>query len=264
MPTGTSSFLFLTLLTFYGSLFQSHDAKIRDILDRIASKYSIELTYSQAPLSSWEDGVTWRTLHEGDFKAFGSYLKLFDQEFNKYPAEFVHRTNLKKIVFVKRLTVSSQERAALPDYYKEILYLDIYVGDFDTTYQKHVIHHEFYHMIEQEFNGDAYDKDTLWSALNPPDFRYGAGGSNARSSNMFPLTHPRTGFINLYSASGLEEEKAEIFAVLFLPEEHAKVSAWMQKDQILANKVNAMKKSLLEKSGGLMNDNFWKRVVPSP
>ena len=226
-------------------------------LSALQKKFGVEFSTVNIPVSTWGGSVKWKTLEDSDSAALKRFTGIFNQEFGKYPVAFIKRSSLKHVGFVKRLTVFSQKRSAMPDYFKKVLYLDIYVGDHDSTYQKHVIHHEFYHMVEQEFNGNAYYKDPAWSALNDPAFQYGTGGENARGSNMYPLTHPEDGFINLYSRSGLEEDKAELYATLFIPEEASKVNTWVVEDFILRKKVNLLKNFLQEKGTSDFNDTFW-------
>ena len=252
-PCKIISCLFLSLACAGVSIAQPSD----DRLLALQKKFGVEFSAVHIPVSTWGDSVQWRALEDTDSPALKRFAGLFSQEFSKYPVSFIKRSNLKNVVFVKKLTVFSQKRSAMPDYFKEVLYLDIYVGDYDSTYQKHIIHHEFYHMVEQEFNGNAYYKDPAWSALNAPGFQYGTGGKNARGSSMYPLTHPEDGFINLYSMSGLEEDKAELYATFFIPEEASKVNGWASEDRILKKKVDFMKTFLQEKGAPEFNDAFW-------
>jgi len=221
----------------------SDSKSLNSVLEK---KYGISLKYKNIPDSTWPD-LKYENLADDD-SFLPKYLEIFNSEFNKYSQEFIKITNLKTVAFVKKLTVEGQERAAAPDYYKEILFLDIYLGNYDEQYQRHVIHHEFYHMIEEQLNGNAYYKDPNWAAFNPTDFSYGNGGKYERGDNAFPLTHPKPGFINIYSQSALEEDKAEIYATLFIKDEGDKVAKWIKEgDSILENKVNYMK-TFLEKN----------------
>jgi hypothetical protein len=254
MISSRSAFGLTFLLVWVGSSLAQHSD---DRFSALQKKFGVEFSTVNIPVSTWGDSVQWRALEDTDSPALKRFAGLFSQEFSKYPVSFIKRSNLKLVVFVKKLTVFSQKRSAMPDYFKEVLYMDIYVGDYDSTYQKHIIHHEFYHMVEQEFNGNAYYKDPAWSTLNAPGFQYGTGGKNARGSSMYPLTHPEAGFINLYSASGLEEDKAELYASLFIPEEASRVDGWAKDDFILRKKVGFLKAFLQEKGGGDFDDAFW-------
>ena len=210
------------------------DSLITDMYD----SYGVTIEVVNPSSTSWSTSViSFDPLSENDYAELEKYVHLFRSEFFKYPKKFIINTNLKKVVFVKNLINQSVSVAAMPDYYKENLYMDIFVGNYDKTYQRHVVHHEFYHMIEEQFNGNAYYKDPIWAKMNDPSFQYGNGGINARSSDLEPVNHPQQGFISGYSMSGLEEDKAEIYAGLMTTEEKDKLRKWAKSDKILAAKI---------------------------
>jgi hypothetical protein len=239
-------FLILLLSSFYSlakeHLEQSYEEKIQQILEELQKDYSITFLYQEVPTSSWYEDVTANIAEEKDFEDLLKYLRLFEKEWRKYSKNYVLKTNVKQVAFVKNLAYAGQSRAALPDAYKEILYYDFLVGNYDSTYQKHVVHHEYYHMIEEQFNGSQYYKDPIWNSFNEKDFVYGKGGAYARGGDQYPLTHPLEGFMNLYSTSGLEEDKAEVYAYIFVEEEFEIVKDYLSNDAILRKKVKYMKK----------------------
>jgi hypothetical protein len=220
---------------------QDFEYKIQEILEGLQEDYAILFLYQEVPISSCYEDVTANIAEKEDFENLLKYLQLFEKEWRKYSKNYTFNTNVKQIAFVKNLAYAGQTRAAIPDAYKEILYYDFLVGNYDSTYQKHVVHHEYYHMIEEQFNGSQYYKDAKWASFNNPKFQYGMGGAYARGSDQYPITHPLDGFMNLYSISGLEEDKAEVYAFLFVKEEYEKVKEWLDKDVILSKKVNYMK-----------------------
>ena len=226
-------------------------------LQALAKKYHIQIKNQNPPKASWP-GVSYTALKAADINSSQgkAYQQLFVKEFNKYPIELIKVADLKQVAIVKNLKYSSQERSALPDFLQEILYLDAFAGSNNPLYQRHVVHHEFYHLLEEEVYGNVYFKDPEWGALNPDDFRYGDGGANARTGPQYDLTHPEPGFINLYSTSGLEEDKAEIFAALMVPEERKLISAWAQSDPVLKAKIQKMKNFLKAKVPA-MNNTYW-------
>jgi hypothetical protein len=175
-----------------------------------------------------------------DNKQLDLYRKILAAELGKYPMPLLQKSKLKAIAIVKNLSVAGQRRSAMPDYENEVLYLDFIRGGHAPVYQAHTIHHEFFHLLEQELNGSAYFKDPEWAKLNPKDFKYGNGGKQQRESDNFGLVHPRLGFINRYSMSGLEEDKAEIYAALFIPSERKKINAMASKDSYLTAKISIM------------------------
>jgi hypothetical protein len=208
------------------------------LLTDLQNTYGLCLEIIDPSGTSWSaDLVHFEKLEKQDHKEMEKYCQLFRSEFFKYPKEFIAFTKLQRIILVKDLYNQGVPVAAMPDYYKENLYIDIYVGNYDPLYQRHVIHHEFYHMIEEQFNGNPYYVDPEWNKFNDPAFKYGTGGINNRTEEMRPITHPLPGFISLYSATGLEEDKAEIFAALMTSEEREMIMPWTKDDLILKNKI---------------------------
>ena len=194
------------------------------------------------PPASWK--VRCDAPVRADKKQLDLYRKILAAELGKYPMPLLQKSKLKGIAIVKNLSVAGQRRAAMPDYENEILYLDFQRGAHNPAYQAHVIHHEFFHLLEQELNGSAYFKDPEWAKLNPKNFRYGKGGNKQRGNDNFALVHPQSGFINRYSTSALEEDKAEIYAALFIPGERKKINAMAAKDTHLAAKIKMMRRIL--------------------
>lgn len=228
-------------------------------LEQLAKRYQIDLRWHQPPTSSWEI-VHFRALSQDELKSeiVQAYLGYFNSEFSKYPLDLIQSSHLKSVAFVTDLKVNGQRRAAMPDYFKEILYLDPFVGVKNPVYQRHVIHHEFFHLLEEQWNGNAYYLDPNWAKLNPASFNYGTGGVNAQTGNVTALLHPQAGFINGYSMSGMIEDRAEIFAALLIPEEAAKLKAWRQQDTYLNQKINYLQ-SFLAKHAPSMDAAYWKQ-----
>lgn len=170
------------------------------------------------------------------------YLPLFAEEFQKLPAALVQLSALKTVAFVRHLAIASQPRAAVPDYHHEVLYYDI--SKRHDAYLRHVVHHEFYHMLEQQLYGSAYYQDPDWLALNPAGFRYGKGGSTTREAAAATFSHPAPGFINSYAMSGIEEDKAEIWTVIWARDSWQQVSPMFAKDAVLAAKLRLLLQQL--------------------
>lgn len=213
-------------------------------MDRIPTPYWKEVSF--VPLSAVER----------ESREIQTYLEIFKSEFGKYPAGLIALADLKKVAIVKELYYYKQDRAALPDFVNEVLYLDAWKGKSSEVYQRHVIHHEFYHLLEEEVFDDPYYKDSQWAAFNAPSFNYGKGGAYARTGDQYSLSHPQQGFINLYSMSGLEEDKADIFAALMVPQEAALLANWVKTDPILRQKVAYMK-AFLAKHVPEIDAEFW-------
>ena len=205
------------------------------------------------PPANWK--VRFNASVPADKKQLDRYRKILSRELEKYPNSLIQKSKLKGIAIVKNLSVAGQRRAAMPDYENEILYLDFQRGAHNPAYQAHVIHHEFFHLLEQELNGSAYFKDPEWAKLNPKNFKYGKGGKEQRGNDNFALVHPQSGFINRYSTSALEEDKAEIYAALFISAERKKITAMAANDTHLAAKIKMMLTILLSIDPALPGKN---------
>jgi hypothetical protein len=185
------------------------------------------------------------------------YESLFAEEFGLYPADVIRRAGLERVVLCKELSYSGQARGAIPDFGSNTLYLDAMRGAWDPTYLRKVIHHDFFHMIDYRDDGSLYsDKD--WESLNLHSFHYSNGGANAQGdSQSSVLTDRYPGFLNSYSKTGVEEDKAEVFANLMVEPNY--VERRIRTDSVLRAKVAAIKRMMLQFSPDA-DDHFWTRV----
>lgn len=202
----------------------------------------VHFTISTAHLTASPWDLRYQPVKARQQAELQQYLPLFAAEFQKMPAALVQLSALKTVAFVRQLAIASQPRAAVPDYHHEVLYYDI--RPQPPAYLRHVVHHEFYHMLEQQLYGSAYYQDPDWLALNPADFRYGNGGASSRDSSAAAFSHPAPGFINGYAMSGIEEDKAEIWTVIWASDSWQQVSQMFAKDQILAAKLRLLVQQL--------------------
>ena len=202
-----------------------------------AEKYGIKFT-TAAPA---ETSIRHEPLTRGDEAHLRLYLRIFREEFGKYPPPFVRATGLKSIVLVQEIKVGDDARGAVPDFPNHAVWHDPYKGQHDEMYQRHVIHHEFFHLADHALQGSVYKTDPYWASLNRPDFRYGGGGHTARTSDQFGVTNREPGFVNRYSTSGLEEDRAEIFASMWIPMEANLLEQRSRSDAILRGKIHRMR-----------------------
>ena len=166
-------------------------------------------------------------------------------------------TKLKRIVICEDLSFDGQRRSAVPDFEHLTLYLDAKRGDYHPVYQRKVIHHEFFHLVDFADDGKVYE-DPNWNSLNSADFRYGAGGKNSQdNASTSVLTNLYPGFLNHYSTTGIEEDKAEIFANLMVEPQY--ISTHAKSDSVLGKKVESLK-ALLIRFCPEVNTDFWKKL----
>jgi len=189
-----------------------------------------------------------------------AYLSILVKEFAVYPPAFVRRAKLKRIIVCEQLAYDDQRRAAVPDFEHGTLYLDWQSGARDRHYQRAVMHHEFFHMVDYQDDGLVYE-DKAWQQLNAAGFHYGPGGAavqdDARQSDF---RRPTAGFLTHYSTAGVEEDKAELFAHLIVSPQQ--VAAAVEQDARLDSKVLHLKASLRSFCED-MDAAFWKRVNTS-
>lgn len=223
---------------------RTSDDTINTILQELQLKYNICISFFNAP-SSYYSGHKFDQLGESDLKRLKNYLEIFEVEFNKYPIEFIRNTNLKEVAIVKNNSVDTQSRAAVPDFKNEILFYDINAVDISEDYAKYVLHHEFYHMIEEEFQGDVYFQDPEWNKLNPQTFSYGKSGADC---NVNGTPKRITGFVSGYAMCALEEDKAETFSYIMESNLSVSLEIYIEGgDKIIKNKVDYLKSFLREK-----------------
>jgi hypothetical protein len=186
------------------------------------------------------------------------YAGLFAVEFGLYPPDVIRRAKLARVVLCKDLSYAGQARGAIPDFESNTLYLDAVRGSHSPTYVRKVIHHDFFHMIDYRDDGSLY-ADIEWESLNPAAFHYGNGGVNAQDNSLGSvLTDRDPGFLNSYSKSGVEEDKAEIFANLMVEPEY--VERRCRSDRVVRAKVAALKRLLVRFSPDV-DERFWGRAA---
>lgn len=225
-------------------------------LKAFAEKHNIEIATSNLTFPV-------KTLHgliegkEATTAALKSYQPLFIAEFNRYPNSLIRRSKVVRIVLCEELFFDGQRRNAIPDFEHDVLYFDVKRGDYNKLYQRKVIHHEFFHLVDFKDDGLVYT-DKSWTALNPSTFQYGTGGRNAQNdASTSVLTNRFPGFLNHYSTTGVEEDKAEMFANMLVEPRHVERRA--KNDPVIKSKVEAMK-SLMLKFCPEVNEDFWKRT----
>jgi len=225
-------------------------------LAKIGTTYNIRIVTAKPvfPVKTWYGRIDGKGAAANEIER---YAVLFGREFTLYPPALVQRSRLKRVVLCKDLSFAGQLRAAIPDYQHETLYLDVVRGGFDPLYLCKVIHHEFFHVIDYCDDGQLYE-DKHWASLNPTGFKYGTGGKNAQLvSTASVLTDEFPGFLNYYSTTGVEEDKAELFANLMVDPTY--VEGRVRTDRVLKAKVQALKE-LVARFCPDVNELFWEKT----
>lgn len=224
-----------------------------DNLNRIAKKHELGIVVAKPKFPV-------KTIHgnidgsEADRKDVESYVPIFVAEWGLYPKELIAKTKLRRIIWCKNLSFVGQLRTAIPDFENDDLYLDVGRGRFSEMYVRAVIHHEFFHIIDLR-NGTLYN-DERWSRLLPKGVNYGRGGRNAQDDPTGSLiTERMPGFLNAYSATGVEEDKAEVFAYMIVDSRMIKERS--KKDPIIRAKAEYMI-DFLKGFCPQMDERFWE------
>lgn len=225
-------------------------------LEKIAKTYKIGVLTADLrfPVKTTHGPIDGKNANGNELQ---DYTRLFAREFALYPPHLVQRSQLRRVVLCSELSFVSQRRNAIPDFEHATLYLDVNRGTYSKSYLRKVIHHEFFHVIDYRDDGSVYEDDR-WASLNPDPFKYGTGG---RAAQVLPetsvLTNKFPGFLNHYSTTAVEEDKAELFANLLVDLEYVEERA--RQDRVIHAKVQRMQ-NLLVRFCPAMDDTFWEKV----
>ena len=219
----------------------------------VTAKYEIEVVENpKFPVKSFHGEIDAQVASESDLVR---YAEILNSEFTIYPPSFIENSQIKKIVLCQDLTFAGQKRWAIPEFEHHTLYLD--VDNDSDDYLRRVIHHDFFHLVDVADDGHLLE-DARWAALNPADFRYGHGGASAlNDSSTSVLTDRYPGFLNHYSTTGIEEDKAEIYCYMIVEPGH--IERQSSKNPLIRLKVEMMRALVLELSPE-MNDEFWDTI----
>jgi hypothetical protein len=191
-------------------------------------------------------------------QALESYIPLFLEEFALYPVDVVKRCKLERIVLCEDLISSDGDRAGgLADHEHGALFLDI-SSNGEDFYLREAIHHEVFHFIDFQDDGRLHE-DEEWCALNPDGFEYGDArrGPLERFLSSLDPTDMYPGFLNRYSTTGVEEDKAVFFSTLVV--DPSRVEAAAKNDFVVREKAEWIR-ALPFAFCPEMNHEFWLRA----
>lgn len=182
------------------------------------------------------------------------YRELFQKEWNYYPPSLIKKVGLKRVVFCKDLKMDKQARSAIPSFDTNTLYLDVEAGKKSADYQRVVIHHEFFHMIDKAMG--TLEDDPKWQAIMP-GFTYGTGGKDMQTAGVGELSDELFGFVTKYATSAMEEDKAEMFAHMIVHAHYLRTRC--ASDGPIARKI-LMIQARMAKFDAACGDEFWKSI----
>jgi len=173
-------------------------------------------------------------------------------ELSRYPAQFLMRARLRRLLLCAKLREGSEPIPSLPNYHGALL-IDV---DADEPYLRRLVHHEVFHFADYA-DDDQLSHDPAWLGLNDRYFVYGSGGRFLREPGAGRFSDEIAGFVSRYATSALEEDKAETFAMrMSAPQKFAVLLAT---DPILRAKSAALEAQLRKLSGAL-DDRFFAQV----
>ena len=153
-----------------------------------------------------------------------------------YEKDFLNKINLRFVVLCENLYISEINTAGIPDHKKRTLILDI---NFNEKYFERAIHHEVFHIIQNNFESIFNEK--IWSNFNEKAFEY-AECSTCSDRLGLDLYDQTNGFLTEYSKSIASEDMAEVFS--FIMTDKLKIKNISNKDSILSNKIEFIKNGI--------------------
>jgi hypothetical protein len=205
--------------------------------------------------------ATYSLLSESDLGSLKTYGAIMIDEWSKYPTDWVANSNLEYMVFIKNLYINFY-RGATPDPVGHALYYDpVYDTTYGDKYARETLHHEYDHLIEYNYFNSYNHSDPTWLSLNPSGFQYGNGGASCYSGGCPFGEHAVQCFASGYATSGIEEDKAEVYAYLMASESHQDLKSWLPSDACLANKVNNYKQFIASHSPE-MSSAYFDQINP--
>jgi hypothetical protein len=237
---------------FYENLFEEIKPEFDELFNRYDINYSIRNEDFEVDVRTYKLKCKACKKNNTDI-----YLIIFFLEFLLYPKSYIKKSKVKSVIFIDHLDFWTpqyvQYRAACPEYNStESLYYC--TKEKSTSYISLVIHHEFFHYVD--WTDDFTYDDQTWRTFNCEGFSYGQGGAYERE--WVPLNPECKGFLNHYSTTGIEEDKAEIFQNLMrFPHE-----AFNNEDNIIAKKSFYLKDWLKKYDNqGFGKTNFFETLV---
>jgi len=179
----------------------------------IARTNSVDVSYNPSLVLSF---ASWSSADIASKDAKRAY-EVISEELAKYSHETLNAIGLKKVYLVNNLYVDGTYRSGMPEgQFEDALYFDIsakYFTSENGDYMRRTIHHELRHLADFNLYKSFRPTDTNWTNCNVASTSYGNGGAAMYKNVDFAhAKHPKTGFITGYATSGIDEDRAEVFA----------------------------------------------------
>ncbi|MDA9956402.1 putative zinc-binding metallopeptidase [Candidatus Pelagibacter sp.] len=182
--------------------------------------------------SSFRLGVQKNIICENSNKEdlYGKYNLIY-KNLNRYSYSFLKKINLKYIVLCENLSISGINTAGIPDNVLKTLILDI---KFDQKYFERVIHHEVFHIINDQHK-ELFNENE-WKKFNDLKFIYAKCSTCTENLGLDKYKKTK-GFFTEYSKSTVSEDMAEVYShLIYLDDE--KIKKIRTLDGILNKKIS--------------------------
>lgn len=235
---------------------QDFAADVRQKVDHFQQRYGIPLIYRDIPP---RPGLHFESVSPQEDQRLDAYLRIFEEEISKYPAEFFRDREVRGIALVTHLFAQDKPAQGLYNPASRVMFFDISRFSDNESLKRHSIHHELFHMMALQTPGYVIE-ERAWSGLNRKDFHYGEQKRTWREVNPYNQGAPYLpGFATDYAMMSVEEDKAEVFACLMQQKHRKLLDRWSQKDAILRQKVE-MIKAFVARYCPSMNEAYWNQM----
>ena len=156
---------------------------------------------------------------------------LIYKNLNKYSYDFLKKINLKYIVLCENLSISGINTAGIPDNIMKTLILDI---KFDQKYFERVIHHEVFHIINDQHK--KLFNENEWKKFNDLKFEYAKCSTCTENLGLNKYIETN-GFFTEYSKSTASEDMAEVYSHMIYLDTN-KIKQIRNLDEILNKKIS--------------------------
>ena len=177
-------------------------------------------------------------------KNYDEKYQIISKNLKRYSRNFLKKINLKYIVMCENLSISGINTAGIPDNTMKTLILDI---EFNRKYFERVIHHEVFHIINDQHKKLFNEID--WKKINTPNFEY-AKCSICTEKLGLDAYKESNGFFTEYSKSTASEDMAEVYSFLIILDTK-KIKEIRNSDVILDKKI-----SYIENKIKLIDNSF--------
>ena len=201
----------------------------------IDSKNGLRYLYATKPFRLGVNIKKNINCYNSDKKTLDLNYRIIKKNLDRYSLSFLKKINLKYIVLCENLSIAGINTAGIPNNKTRTLILDI---KFNENYLERAIHHELFHIINDNYKELFNDND--WKNFNKKDFEYSDCSTCNDNWNLDQL-NDGSGFFTEYAKSTISEDMAEVFSHLIFYQDEINI-----RDPIIKKKILFFKKIILK------------------